>query len=269
VGGGAAQGLALDGAGHLNLGWVPEFDFVSGTGTVEGWVRADWAGDDAGSDWPSMFANRDGTTRWSLHLKKDKSTLSFTMLRQLLYDVPGNRRDAWINRVVFEPAPPRIVGWRVHRHPSAGLNTNTVTVQLVIRRRDHGEAGWGCWTSGPFLRPALPAASIQALVKLLLPGHPPVVSAQPSGALFWGTTLATFRGRPGGNWSIMVQKDVATSSHQCVPPKAQLPPRRFGRIPRVIAYANGSSPATKPYPGGQQLRPVPGCGAAGKHLIAY
>ena len=42
IGGGAAKGLLLDGSGHVNLGSVPNFDFASGIGTVEGWIRADW-----------------------------------------------------------------------------------------------------------------------------------------------------------------------------------------------------------------------------------
>src|SRR5262249_49544721 len=42
IGGSPGQGLLLDGAGHVNLGAVPRFDFVSGSGAGEGWIRAAW-----------------------------------------------------------------------------------------------------------------------------------------------------------------------------------------------------------------------------------
>ena len=57
IGGGAAKGFLLDGAGHVNLGAVCDFDFASGAGTVEGWVRADWT---SVGDWPCMWADRNG-----------------------------------------------------------------------------------------------------------------------------------------------------------------------------------------------------------------
>ena len=34
--------LTLDGTGHIDLGQVPDFDFASGSGTVEGWIRPNW-----------------------------------------------------------------------------------------------------------------------------------------------------------------------------------------------------------------------------------
>lgn len=73
VGGGADQALVLTGAGHVNLGAVGAFEFASGHGTVEAWVRSDWTSNPGYN--PAIFANRDGgNVNWSIHMTAGKDT---------------------------------------------------------------------------------------------------------------------------------------------------------------------------------------------------
>ena len=61
--------LSLDGTGHLDLGQVSDFDFSSGSGTVEGWIRPDWV-NPAPYD-PCLFADRDADgSVWSVHMSR-------------------------------------------------------------------------------------------------------------------------------------------------------------------------------------------------------
>jgi len=66
--------LTLDGTGHIDLGQVPDFDFTDGSGTVEGWIRADWA---TPADYdPCLFADRNGANSvWSLHVSRWKTDM--------------------------------------------------------------------------------------------------------------------------------------------------------------------------------------------------
>ena len=74
IGGGPDQGLLLDGAGYASLGSVPDFDFGSGTGSVEAWVRADWSTSPGYN--PCLFADRNGgTVNWSIHMNSDKQAI--------------------------------------------------------------------------------------------------------------------------------------------------------------------------------------------------
>jgi len=56
----------LDGTGLVDLGTVAEFDFASGNGTVEAWVRATWSLPSAYA--PCLVSDRDGASVWSIHM---------------------------------------------------------------------------------------------------------------------------------------------------------------------------------------------------------
>lgn len=72
IGAGADKALVLGGTGHVNLGQVDAFDFSSGVGTIEAWVRADWPSSPGYN--PALFADRDGgPVNWSVHLEAGKS----------------------------------------------------------------------------------------------------------------------------------------------------------------------------------------------------
>ncbi len=60
-GGVTNQSLALDGiSGHVDLGQVAAFDFTSGSGTDEGWIRANWS--EIPNYDPCILADRDGSS---------------------------------------------------------------------------------------------------------------------------------------------------------------------------------------------------------------
>jgi hypothetical protein len=73
-GGVTNMSLTLDGNGHIDLGQVADFDFTSGSGTVEGWIRPNWE-NPAAYD-PCVFADRDGSESvWSVHLGRWKTEI--------------------------------------------------------------------------------------------------------------------------------------------------------------------------------------------------
>ena len=85
--GGANLSLVLNGTGLASLGAVPDFEFASGSGTVETWVRADWSPSNDGKEpWAPIAVNPclmrcgssgEPTVRWSIHLSQDKSQLIY------------------------------------------------------------------------------------------------------------------------------------------------------------------------------------------------
>jgi hypothetical protein len=187
IGGSPAQGLLLDGSGHVKLGSVSSFDFASGVGTVEGWIRADWT---STSYEPCMFADRNGTTIWSLHLNSAKSRLSF-------YNGSGS---SW-----FYPAGSAGTNWHhvamvfsngfasyywdsavvIYSPMARTLGTGPGTVQLGSSAPSSTSEGWiGMLDEVAFYSTALPATSIQAHYGAYVVGAPPVITSQPVGGSF-------------------------------------------------------------------------------------
>lgn len=186
IGNGAGKGLLLDGAGHVSLGYVSDFDFPSGSGTVEGWMRADW--DDA-SGYPCMFANRDGATVWSLHLSADKKTLtSYNGSTSLACAVPGGSAGTnWHHVAVVYDA-----GTATYYYDGAFVATQDQTFGVGPASVQFGSSaslataeGWnGMLDEVALYSTALPAASILAHYNAFYQGNPPVITGQPTGGYF-------------------------------------------------------------------------------------
>jgi hypothetical protein len=186
IGGGPGQGLLLDGAGHVNLGAVADFDFASTSGTVEGWVRADWA---SAGGWPCMVGNRDGATTWSLHLNADKATLSFyNGVGSELYTVPGGGAGTnWHHVAVVFDAGTATYYWDgvFLATRSRPLGAGPATVQLGSSAAGTTSEGWiGMLDEVAFYSTALTADSIQAHYNAYYVGDPPVLTSQPVGGNF-------------------------------------------------------------------------------------
>lgn len=186
IGGGAGQGLLLNGNGHVSLGYVPELDFPSGSGTVEAWVRADWA-DRAG--YPCMLGNRDGVTVWSLHLSGDKKTLtSYNGIDSLGYTVPaGGAGTNWHHVAVVFDAGTSTYYWdgALIATRNQVFGTGPASVQFGSSANLATAEGWeGMLDEVAFYSTALPAASILAHYNALFLGDPPVITAQPAGGYF-------------------------------------------------------------------------------------
>ncbi len=186
IGGGPGQGLLLDGAGHVQLGSVNDFDFASGAGTVEGWIRADWA---SRSDYPCLIANRDGATRWSLHLSGDKNYLTFwNGISSLGYVVPGgDAGTAWHHVAMVFDAGTATYYWdgALIGTQTQSISDNYVTVQLGSSAANSTAEGWvGMLDEVAFYSTALPGTSIQAHYNAYFVGDPPVITSQPVGGIF-------------------------------------------------------------------------------------
>ena len=74
AGGVTNQSLTLDGTGHIDLGYVPEFEFTNGIGTAEGWIQANWSAGVPSYD-PTIFADRNGGSDWSIHMSAWKNAI--------------------------------------------------------------------------------------------------------------------------------------------------------------------------------------------------
>jgi hypothetical protein len=187
LGGGPAQGLLLDGSGHVRLGAVPDFDFSSGSGTVEGWVRADWA---TASGFPCMFADRDGnSTVWSLHMWADKTKLTFyNGTTSVDYAIPGgNTGTNWHHVAMVIDASTDTYYWDgvLVGSQTVPLGPGPATVQLGSSSDSPTTEGWiGMLDEVAFYSTAMPAASIQAHYNAYFAGEPPVITSQPVGGYF-------------------------------------------------------------------------------------
>ncbi|MBM3881959.1 MAG: hypothetical protein FJ387_19930 [Verrucomicrobia bacterium] len=102
IGGGASKALQLTGAGHVNLGQVEAFDFLGQLGTVEAWVRADWAASPGYN--PTIFADRaGGPANWSIHLMAPKGQVAhWNGSAVALVDVPNAGTDWHHFAMTFE-----------------------------------------------------------------------------------------------------------------------------------------------------------------------
>lgn len=186
IGGGPGQGLLLDGGGHLNLGAVPDFDFASETGTVEGWIRADWG---SSGGFPCMFADRDGPTTWSLHLSGDKTILTFyNGSSSELYTVPGGGAGTnWHHVAMVFDAGTASYYWDgvLIATRTRPLGAEPATVQFGSSAAGSTAEGWvGMLDEVAFYSTALSAATIQAHYNAYFVGDPPIITAPPVGGYF-------------------------------------------------------------------------------------
>lgn len=192
IGGGAAKGLLLDGAGHVNLGSVYELNFPSGEGTVEGWIRADWT-NTADGVYRCMFADRDSAAgfnaaTWSLHLSANKASLTyFNGNGSDDYTVPGGAGAGWHHFAAVLSNGSNTYYWDGSPITTKirALGPDYWTVQLGSSASASTSEGWiGMLDEVAFYSTALPVASIQAHYNAYAAGDPPIITSQPVGGYF-------------------------------------------------------------------------------------
>jgi hypothetical protein len=186
IGGGPGQGLQLDGSGHVRLSAVADFDFASGSGTVEGWIRANWA---SAGGYPCMFGDRNGATIWSMHLSADKTTLTlYDGTISAGYAVPGgNAGTNWHHVAMVLDAGTGTYYWdgALVGTQNVPLGPGPATVQLGSSSDSPTTEAWiGMLDEVAFYSTALPAASIQAHYNAYFAGEPPIITSQPVGGYF-------------------------------------------------------------------------------------
>ncbi len=187
-GGGSAQGLKLDGSGHVDLGSVPAFNFASGVGTVEGWFRADWTSLGYNA---SLVANRNnGPTVWGLYLNPAKTgPLAYNGPSTITYAYPAGASTNWHHfAAVFTNATVNFYLDGVALSPlnaAFPMGTGTPTTTQIGESWNSSSTfrGWvGMLDEIAFYSAALPASSIQAHYNSFVAGVPPVITSQPQNA---------------------------------------------------------------------------------------
>lgn len=193
VGGGADKALLLKGTGHIDLGAVDAFDFVSGKGTVEAWIRADWKSSPGYN--PAIITDRDdGSVNWSLHMNSGKDAAgmwngsSYTPLSipqpgtnwhhfAVVFDTDGQGGSVFTE--YWDGDPMGSTTQALGPGPEAPTELGSSSVA--------GAERWvGALDEVAFYSDALSASAIKAHYAAFLLGFPPEIVASPRG----GTYLA-------------------------------------------------------------------------------
>ncbi len=210
IAGGPDQGLLLDGGGYVSLGYVSDFDFANGTGSVEAWARADWGSDIAYN--PALFADRDGgLTTWSVHMNSDKRAIG--MWNGMAYStlpIP-NAGTTWHHVVVVYDTGNMTIYWdglalgTVPQAPGA----NVTPTQLGSSSAASTTEGWvGLLDEIAFYSGALSADSVQAHYRAFLGTAPPIITVEPVGGAFYpGRVLQLIVGATGAQRTYQWYKD--------------------------------------------------------------
>ncbi|MFO1499273.1 MAG: LamG-like jellyroll fold domain-containing protein, partial [Verrucomicrobiota bacterium] len=194
VGLGTDKALILSGAGHINLGEVEPFNFASGSGTIEAWIRADWTTSPGYN--PAIFADRDDApVNWSLHMNSGKDGIGLWngSTYQPLTIGSGGARTAWHHfAAVFELNPS--TGEPTFTEYWDGNPLGTTPQGLGAAPESPTElgsssaAGTERWRGGldevAFYSQALSADAIKAHYTAFLVGEKPTILTAPAGGNF-------------------------------------------------------------------------------------
>ncbi len=218
IGGGAGKALVLDGGGHVNLGEVPVFDFLLGTGTVETWIRADWTANPGYN--PAIIADRDsGPVNWSLHMNAGKEVAGIWNGSTYQPQATPGTGTAWHHlAVVFDYDADQGVStttlyWDGQPSGTAqqGLGVSPDAPTELGSASVAGQERWiGALDEVAFYSTPLSAARILAHFEAFVAGDPPVITSQPVGGSFLsGDAVVLSAGAQGVNVSYQWFKDGA------------------------------------------------------------
>lgn len=192
AGGGVDRAIVLNGTGHVSLGPVDAFDFLTGTGSVEAWVRADWTTSPGYN--PAVFADRDGgPVNWSVHLEASKAAGGLwngSSYQPMAVPAPGT---SWHHLVVvFDYDLGTGLStftmywdgeWMGAREQALGISPEAPT-QLGSAAPGGQERWIGALDEVAFYSEALSPATVQAHYLAFLVGDPPVIEQAPVGGVF-------------------------------------------------------------------------------------
>jgi hypothetical protein len=188
IGGGADKTLLLNGGGHVSLGTSEDFEFPDTTGSVEAWLRADWASSPGYN--PCVFANRGGTpTHWSIHMAADKSQMAFWNGAQVAWiPLPANAGTTWHHFVSVFDNGTWLVYWdgQLVNSAAIGLGASTgLPTQIASSSESSTAEGWiGAIDEVAFYSDALSPEAVRAHFDAFHAGEPPVIVGQPQGGKF-------------------------------------------------------------------------------------
>ena len=190
LGGDPGKALLLGGSGWVNLGQVDAFDFTSGTGSVEAWVRADWTTIGYA---PTLFADRDGGVNWSIHMAATKKQIAHWNGSQAVYlDIPDASTNWHYFVATFGLAEDGVstkwsVFWDGQLAGSISQAFGTApeaTTQLGSSSPAGAEQWVGALDEIAFYSGTLTADAIGKHYAAYAAGDPPVVTTQPVGGAF-------------------------------------------------------------------------------------
>lgn len=192
VGGGADKALILKGTGHVNLGAVPEFDFASGIGSVEGWIRTDWTSNPGFN--PAVFTAREGgQVSWSIHMNGSKNAAG--LWNGSTYEtlgIPAPSTNWHHIAVVFDIDSQTGTGvfslfWDGNLVGTTQQNIGS-SPDVPTEIGSSAEGGAERWIGGfdevAFYSTALSADTVKAHYTAFLVGDPPTIQVQPVGGTF-------------------------------------------------------------------------------------
>lgn len=192
VGGGAAKSLVTNGAGHLTLGAIDDFDFFNGNGTVQLWIRADWT--TAPGYNPCIFSDREGgPVNYSIHMNQDKNGILFWNGSSVSsISIPDAGLDWHLFTVVFDQGT-----WSVYwdgqlsatQDHEKGLSFE-VTTHIGSSSTGGAEIWPGAFDEVAFFDDALTAEDIESMYGSFASGTPPEILESPQNSrLFAGSDL--------------------------------------------------------------------------------
>ena len=183
VGGGSDASIGMAANGWDNLGSVPDFDFSSGSGTVELWLLAAWT--TAQAYYPCLFADRDGGgSRYSIHMSSDKTQLVFwngTNAQSVA--LPANAGLTWHHCAVAFNSGNWSVVWDGQSVGTNALPLGSIGHPAALGNGFAGdmEEWYGFLDEVAFYNSALQPGCIQSHYSAFVSNILPVIFAQPQG----------------------------------------------------------------------------------------
>lgn len=183
--GGADKAIRLNGAGHVSLDVVSDFEFPSGDGAVEAWVQADWSAENPPPFNPCIAANRDGgPTRWSIHMLQNKQQLALWNGANVAVIAIPPAAVGWHHFASVFQAGNWIVYWDgvAVANASIGLGASSGrSTQIGSSSSASTTEGWvGSLDEVAFYNTALTPEEVAGHFEAFVVGDPPLLVVQPA-----------------------------------------------------------------------------------------
>ena len=200
--GGFGTAVVLNGNNWVNLGVVEDFTFADTTGSAEAWVKAGTLNGAA-----CIFANRDGYSRWDIHMNRDKNAIG--MWNGAAYSTLSipNSSTNWHHLVAVFDDGTWLLYWdgalagsmyKVLGYTDTNKSTQIGCVSPYYKDSEN----WvGMVDEVAIYADALTPEAVQAHYEAFLAGNPPVITKQPKGGTYLpGAALTLTSTRPARSW---------------------------------------------------------------------
>ncbi len=194
--GGEGKGFFCNGGAQIDFGPVSDFEFPSGSGTIEGWIRADWAPNTVAYE-PTTWANGDGfNSEYSVHLAASKAAVGIWNGAHpySLVTTPFASTNWHHLATVFDNGEFKVY-WDGQFAGSTFkvLGANPTEFVLAASGRYSGEGWVGMLDEVAVYSTALDAGTVQGHYDAFFAGTPPVIARQPTGGVFLPGVAVTLK----------------------------------------------------------------------------